>query len=197
MTTPLDDTALAQLFTQARTHSSFLDRPVDDLLLQRLYDLAKWGPTSMNCQPARWVFVRSEAAKAKLLPCLAPGNVDKVRLAPVTVIIGSDTQFHELLASQFPPNPAAGQMFASQPALARETALRNSSLQGAYFILACRSLGLDAGAMSGFNPTAVNEAFFPDGRWTANFLLNIGWGDPAALRPRLPRLAFDTVARIE
>lgn len=193
----LGDSALDQLFTQARTHASFLERPIDDAMLHRLHALTQWGPTSMNCQPARWVFVRSEAAKSRLLPALAPGNVDKVRSAPVTVIVASDSRFHEHMASQFPPNPAAGEMFASQPALARDTALRNSSLQGAYFMLACRALGLDAGPMSGFNPVAVNDAFFPDGRWQANFLINIGWGNAQALRPRLPRLAFDIVARIE
>ncbi|MFZ3117656.1 MAG: malonic semialdehyde reductase [Variovorax sp.] len=196
MNTPLPDQTLAHLFTEARTFSTFLDRPVSDDVLHRLYETAKWGPTSMNCQPARWVFVRSEAEKARLVQVVAPGNQDKVRAAPVTLIVAYDKLFHQKLASQFPVNPAAAQMFESNADLARDTALRNSSLQGAYLILAARALGLDAGPMSGFNPAALNEAFFPDGQWQANFLVNLGWGDAASLRPRLPRLASDEVVKI-
>lgn len=196
MNTTLSDSVLARLFTEARTFSGFLDRPVTDEILHSLYDTAKWGPTSMNCQPARWVFVRSPQEKARLVQTLAPGNQDKVRAAPVTAIVAYDKSFYQKLASQFPVNPTASQMFEANADLARETALRNSSLQGAYFMLAARALGLDVGAMSGFNPVALNEAFFPDGLWQANFLINLGWGDPASLRPRLPRLASEEVLKI-
>jgi 3-hydroxypropanoate dehydrogenase len=196
MDTTLDAPSLDRLFAQARTHSTFLPREVDDAVLRRLYELAHWGPTSMNCQPARWVFVRSAAEKARLLPLLAPGNQDKVRAAPATVIVAYDSRFFEQLPSQFPVNPQAGAMFAANPELARETALRNSSLQGAYFMLAARALGLDVGPMSGFDAKSVNAVFFADSHWQANFLVNLGWGDPTTLRPRLPRLGFDAVARI-
>jgi 3-hydroxypropanoate dehydrogenase len=142
------------------------------------------------------VFVRSAAEKARLLPLMAPGNQDKLRSAPVTVIVAFDNQFHAQLGSQFPVNPQAAAMFAANPALTRDTALRNSSLQGAYSMLAARALGLDVGPMSGFDANAINAAFFPDGQWQANFLINLGWGDKSTLRPRLPRLGFDAVARI-
>lgn len=192
----MNATSPARLFTEARTFSRFDARPVDDALIEQLYELLKWGPTSMNCQPARWLFVRSAEAKARLLPAVAPGNQAAVQAAPVTVIVALDRKFHEQLATQFPVNPGAGAMMQSNPAMAEETALRNSSLQGAYLILAARTLGLDAGAMSGFNAAGVDAAFFPDGQWHANFLVNLGWGDRATLRPRLPRLAFQDVARI-
>jgi 3-hydroxypropanoate dehydrogenase len=196
MDRPLENSELDRLFVQARTFSTFLEREIDDALLHHLYDLAQWGPTSMNCQPARWIFVRGAEAKSRLLPAVLPGNQDKVRAAPVTVIVAYDTAFHEQLATQFPVNPAAAQMFAANAGLARDTAFRNSTLQGAYLLLAARALGLDAGPMSGFDGKAVDAEFFPDGNWHANFLMNLGWGDPQTLRPRLPRLAFDAVARI-
>ena len=197
MTTPLSPEALSQLFTSARTVNQFTDRAVDDATLQQLYDLFKWGPTSMNCQPARVVFVRSPEAKAKLKAALMPGNVDKTMGAPVTAIVAFDSAFYEQLPSQFPVNPGARDLFAGNAELAQSTAFRNSSLQGAYLILAARALGLDAGAMSGFNPQAVNDSFFAGSTWRANFLVNLGWADPSGNYPRGPRLAFDVAARIE
>ena len=196
MNAPLNDAALDQLLRSARTFNKFTDRPVDDTTLQQLYDLFKWGPTSMNCQPARIVFVRSAEAKAQLKATLAPGNVDKTMGAPVTAIIAQDTAFFDHLPTQFPVMPTARDMFAGNAGLAADTAFRNSSLQGAYLILAARALGLDAGPMSGFNPAAVNEAFFPDGRFKVNFLVNLGWGDTSGNYPRGPRLAFEDVVRI-
>lgn len=197
MNLPLPDAALDQLFRDARTYNQFAAREVDDATLRALYELYRWGPTAMNAQPGRVVFVRSAAAKARLKPALAPGNVDKTMAAPVTAIAAYDPMFHEHLPAQYPANPAARDMFAGNAALALDTATRNGTLQGAYLILAARALGLDTGPMSGFNAALLNEAFFPDGRWRANFLVNLGWGDPAGVRPRGPRLAFDDAVRIE
>jgi nitroreductase len=196
MSEALPQAALARLFTAARTANTFLDRHVDDATLAQLYELYKWGPTSMNCQPARVVFVRTAEGKARLAPALAPGNRDKTMATPVTAIVAHDTRFFEHLAVQFPPNPAAADMFAGNATLAQDTAFRNGSLQGAYLILAARALGLDAGPMSGFNPGVLNAAFFPDGRFQANFLVNLGWADPAGFRPRGPRLPFDTAVSL-
>lgn len=196
MTQPLPDAALDQLFRSARTFNKFTERAVDDATLQQLYALYRWGPTSLNCQPGRVVFVRSAEAKERLKPALMPNNVDKTMAAPVTAIIAFDSAFFEHLPTQFPALPGARDMFASNPALAVETAMRNGSLQGAYLILAARALGLDAGPMSGFASPVVDAAFFPDGRWKSNFLVNLGWGDPAGNRPRGPRLAFDDAIRI-
>jgi 3-hydroxypropanoate dehydrogenase len=192
----LNDLALAQLFTDAHTANKFTDAPVDDALLHRLYDLCKFGPTSMNCQPMRLVFVRSAQAKAQLKDCLSPGNVDKTMAAPVTAVVAMDTAFHEFMPTLFPAMPAAGQMFSSNEALSSATAFRNSSLQGAYLILAARSLGLAAGAMSGFDPAKLDATFFPDGRFKSNFLINLGYADNAGNRPRGPRLGFAEVARV-
>lgn len=197
MKPPLPDAALDQLFRDARTYNQFSARAVDDTTLRTLYDLYRWGPTAMNAQPGRVVFVRSAQAKARLKPALAPGNVDKTMAAPVTAIVAYDPAFHEHLPTQYPANPAARDMFAGNAALALDTATRNGTLQGAYLIVAARALGLDTGPMSGFNAALLNEAFFPDGRWRANFLVNLGWGDPAGVRARGPRLAFDDVVRIE
>lgn len=185
-----------QAFLAARTYARFLDRAVPAALLQHVCELAQWGPTSMNTQPARYVFVHSPEAKARLRPCLALGNVDKVDSAPVTVIVAQDTRFFEHLPSQFPHAPQAAQGFINDPALAQSTALRNSSLQGAYLIIAARQLGLDCGPMSGFNSTALDQTFFPDGRYRSNFLINLGYGDRGSLRPRGPRLPFETVATL-
>lgn len=196
MTTPLPDTALAQAFTEARTYARFTDQPVSDALLRDVVTLAQWGPTSMNTQPARYVLVRSPEAKARLRPCLAPGNVDKVAAAPVTVIVAQDTRFYEHLATQFPHAPQAADGFVNNTALAQATAQRNSSLQGAYLMLAARMLGLDCGPMSGFNAAALDAEFFPDGRYRANFLVNLGYGDRSSLHPRGPRLPFDTIATV-
>lgn len=183
--------ALEKAFLAARTFPKFTDQPVSDDILAQLYEAAKWGPTSMNCQPARFVFVRSAEAKAKLKPCLAPGNTDKTMAAPVTVIVAQDTRFFEHLPTQFPANPNAQAMFAGNSVLADATALRNSSLQGAYLIVAARMLGLDCGPMSGFNTAALDAAFFADGNYKSNFLINLGYGDVASLRPRGPRLPLD------
>ena len=203
MTTPaslpasLSENALDILFREAHTHHKFADRPVDEDTLRQLYALSQWGPTSMNCQPGRYVFVRSAEAKQKLRPSLAPGNLEKTMAAPVTVVVAHDSAFYDELPRQFPVNPAAREMFANNAPLAADTAMRNGSLQGAYLMLAARALGLAVGPMSGFNPQVVNDAFFADGRWKANFLINLGWGDPAGVWPRGPRLGFDEVARIE
>jgi 3-hydroxypropanoate dehydrogenase len=160
-----------------------------------LYELLKWGPTAFNAQPARYVFVRSAQAKAKLQPALSPGNVAQSLAAPVTVILAQDSRFHEHLPQQFPGYDAKP-LFDGNAALTEATASRNSSLQGAYLILAARALGLDAGPQSGFNADAVNQAFFPDGRYRVNFLVNLGVADSAGIFPRGPRLAFDEVAQI-
>ncbi|MCZ4306705.1 malonic semialdehyde reductase [Zoogloeaceae bacterium G21618-S1] len=194
--TPISPEVFDQAFRTARTFNAFSGKEVSDALLRELYALLKWGPTSMNCQPARYVFVKSEAAKARLAPALAQGNVAKTMAAPVTVIVATDTRFHEHLATQFPANAKAGAMFAGNAALAESTAFRNGTLQGGYLILAARLLGLDCGPMSGFDADTLNAEFFPDGRFKANFLVNLGYGDPVANYPRGPRLDFDTVAQI-
>jgi len=191
----LSDASLKQLFTEARTANGFKNVPISDATLHALYDLLKWGPTAFNAQPARYVFVRSDAAKEKLKPALSAGNVAQTLAASVTVIVAQDTRFYEHLPTQFPAYDAKP-LFEGNAALAEATATRNSSLQGAYLILAARSLGLDAGPQSGFNPDAVNQAFFPDGRYQVNFLVNLGVADPAGIRLRNARLAFNEVAQI-
>ena len=191
----LSDAALDQLFRQARTVHAFKPEAVSDATLRQLYELFKWGPTAFNGQPGRYVFVKSAEAKAKLMPALSPGNVPQVESAAATVIVAYDTRFPEHLPTQFPGYDAKA-VFDANPAIVEPAAFRNSSLQGAYLILAARALGLDSGAMSGFNPQAVNDAFFPDGRFKVNFLLNIGVADPAGVYPRAPRLAFDEAAQI-
>jgi len=196
MSEALNETALKQLFLDARTTNKFQPRAVDDATLQELVALMKWGPTSMNAQPGRIVFVRSPEAKAKLKGALMGGNVDKTMAAPVTAIIAYDTEFHEHLPTQFPAMPGARDMFHGNASLIEVTGLRNSSLQGAYLILAARALGLDAGPMSGFDNAAVDKAFFPDGKWKSNFLINLGYGDASGNWPRGPRLPFETMARI-
>lgn len=196
MTTPLADTALDTLFLAARTHNRFTDRPVPDDVLRRAWDLARMGPTAANCQPARVVFVRGAEAKARLKPALAPGNADKTMAAPVTAIVASDLEFYEKLPKVF-PHVDARAWYVGNDALIRETAFRNSSLQGAYLIFALRALGLDCGPMSGFDAAAVDAAFFAGTKLTANFLINIGYGDAGALHPRNPRLDFDEACRIE
>jgi nitroreductase len=192
----LDDAALDQLLRRARTQNAWLDHPVPDSLLHDLYELAKWGPTSANCSPLRIVFVKSPAAKEQLLACMNPGNVAKTRQAPVTAILAMDMHFYEQLPQLFPHAPDARSWFEGKPALIESTAFRNSSLQGGYFILAARALGLDCGPMSGFDADRLNAAFFPDGRWRVNFVCNLGFGDAAGLFPRSPRLAFSEACRI-
>lgn len=191
----LNDTALNQLFREARSVHAFKDTPVSDEVIHQLYDLLKWGPTAFSSQPARYVFLKSDAAKAKLEPALSPGNVPQVHSAAVTVIVAQDTRFPEQLPTQFPGYDAKA-LFDANPAMTEIAGARNSSMQGAYLILAARALGLDSCAMSGFNPQAVNEAFFADGRFKANFLINLGIADPAGVYPRGPRLAFNEVAQI-
>lgn len=196
MFSPLNDTALDQLFRSARTYNAF-SGDIDDATLQRLYDLLKWGPTAANAGPARFVFVKSPAAKARLAPALDPGNRDKTLAAPVTVIVGYDMAFYEKLPVLFPHTDARS-WFAGKPEPVLETvAMRNGSLQGAYLILAARALGLDCGPMSGFNNALLDEAFFAGTAIRSNFLLNLGKGDPASIFPRSPRLGFDEACRIE
>jgi len=187
----LDDAGLDLLFRAARTQNGWLDTPVTDDQLRQIYALMRMGPTSANCCPARLVFVRTPEAKARLLPALSPGNVDKTRAAPVTAIIGYDTRFHELLPKLFPHRPEMADNFAKNAALAETTAFRNGTLQGAYFMIAVRALGLDCGGMSGFDNAKVDAEFFPDGRVKSNFLCNVGHGDPAKVMARLPRLPFE------
>jgi 3-hydroxypropanoate dehydrogenase len=195
MGSALDDKVLNQLFLEARTHSAWLDRAVSDEQLRRLYELAVMGPTSANSQPARFVFVRSAAARERLRPHLAPGNVDKTMSAPVTVIVGADHAFYEHLPTFF-PHADARSWFVDKPALIEATALRNSSLQGAYLILAARALGLDTGPMSGFDSAGVDREFFAGTQVRSNFLVNVGYGDHEQLKPRGPRPAFADFARI-
>ena len=195
----LDDQALDLLFRTARTHSAWLSRPVDDDVLRRLYGLMKWGPTSANLAPARILFLRTSEAKERLRPALMAGNVEKTMAAPVTAIVAHDDRFFEHAARLFPHYPAIADMFANSPELAKETAFRNGTLQGAYLILAARSVGLDSGPMSGFDNARVDAEFFASGDtkgWRSNFLVNLGHGDPAKLFPRGPRLPFDEVCRL-
>lgn len=192
---PLSEDALRQLFLEARTHNAWSDRPVSDGEIERLVALTELAPTSANCLPARFVFVRSKEAKEKLRPTLAPGNVDKTMTAPVTVIIGYDTEFHHRLPQLF-PHADAKSWFDGKPDFIAETAFRNASMQAGYFILAARALGLDCGPMSGFDKAAVEQIFFPDGKTKANLLCNIGHGDPKGLFPRSPRPAFAETAKI-
>jgi 3-hydroxypropanoate dehydrogenase len=207
---PLSDDALDQLFRKARTHNAWLDRPVSDELLHRLYDLMKWAPTSANLSPARIVFLRTREAKERLRPALIPGNVDKTLAAPVTAIVAYDERFYEKAPRLFPHYTGLRDLFINSPELAEATAFRNGTLQGAYLILAARSLGLDCGPMSGFDNAKVDEEFFPPapgseeamdevkpaGRLRSNFLCNLGYGDPRGLHPRGPRLEFEEACRL-
>ena len=191
----ISDQALGQLFTEARTRNGWTDRPVDPSLLEKLYDLTKFGPTAVNNTPARFVFVTSPEAKARLAPHMADGNRAKTLQAPVNVIIGYDMNFHETLPKLFPHAPGARDWFGDE-AMRRESAFRNSSLQGGYFLIAARALGLDVGPMSGFDPAGVKAEFFPDGAVEPNFIVNLGYGSDDNLFPRGPRLSFDEAARI-
>jgi 3-hydroxypropanoate dehydrogenase len=206
----IDDAALDALFREARTHTKWQSRPVSDQGLRDLYDVLKMAPTSANGSPARFVFLRSKEAKERLRPALAPLNVEKTMTAPVTVIIAYDLKFYEQLPELFPHSPGMPALFMSNPELAEATAKRNSSLQGAYLIMAARALGLDCGPMSGFDQAKVDEEFFaagkpcfgcdqeffPEGHVKTNFLCNLGYGDPSALHERLPRLPFNEACSI-
>jgi 3-hydroxypropanoate dehydrogenase len=189
--TPVSNHCIDQIFREARTHNVWLPQPVSPELLRQVFELSVLGPTSANTTPARYVFVTTPQAKERLRPALSAGNVDKTMSAPVTVIIAWDTEFHEMLPKLFPNNKDMRSIFAGKPDLIEATAFRNSSLEGAYFILAARALGLDCGPMSGFDAAKVNAEFFPDGKWKTNFLCNLGYGDSTKLFPRNPRLSFD------
>jgi len=191
----LEQSALSQLFIDARTHNSWQDKPVTDEQIKDLYELLKFAPTSVNCNPARFLFIKSPQAKERLLACVTPGNLEKTRAAPVTAIIGMDLDFYEQLPKLF-PHVDAKSWFVGKDAYIESTAFRNSALQGAYLTMAVRALGLDCGAMSGFDADKVNAEFFPDGRVKVNFLLNIGYGNSASLMPRQPRPSFAEVCRI-
>lgn len=191
----LEPQALAQLFTGAHTPGGWLPDPVSEATLRELYALACMGPTSMNCQPMRLVFVTTPEGKARLLSALSAGNVDKVKQAPVTAIVAYDTQFYELMPQVW-PGPGTRDMFAGNAALASITATRNGTLGGGYLIMAARALGLDCGPMSGFDNTKLDAEFFPDGRFKSNFICGLGMGDPAKLRPRNVRLSFEQACKV-
>jgi 3-hydroxypropanoate dehydrogenase len=186
---------LDQLFFKARTANGFLNKPVPLELLKEAYDIAKMGPTSMNTQPARYVFLISKESRARLLPALSAGNHDKTRDAPVTVIVANDTKFYEHMPQVW-HKPGARENFEANPALAQATAIRNGTLGGAYFMIAARAVGLDCGPMSGVDLAKVNAEFFPDGRLQANFLINVGYGDNSKLFDRNPRLSFEQACTV-
>lgn len=206
----LNDEALDTIFRKARTHNVWLDRPVSDDLLHRLYDLMKWGPTSANCSPARILFLRTPEAKRRLAPALSEANLEKTMQAPVTAIIAYDLKFYEKLPQLFPHNPGAREWFTGSPEFAQTTAFRNGTLQGAYLIIAARALGLDCGPMSGFDNAKVDAEFFPEpiaepeavaqsplsSVLKSNFLCNLGYGDESKLFPRGPRLTFDEACKL-
>jgi 3-hydroxypropanoate dehydrogenase len=195
MPSPIDQPARATLFTDARTHNAWLAKSVPDSLLREVVELMRWAPTSANCSPARFVFVKSPEAKARLRPLLMEGNVEKTMTAPVTAIIGHDLEFYEHLPMLF-PHADAKSWFVGKDQFIKTSAFRNGTLQGAYFILAARALGLDCGPMSGFDNAGVDAAFFSGTQIQSNFLVNLGYGDPAGLFPRSPRFSFDDIARI-
>ena len=196
MSQTLNREALDLLFRQARTHSTWLDQPVTDETLRDLYNLMKFGPTSMNCTPARFLFLRSREAKERLRPFLMQANVDKTMAAPVTTIVAYDLKFYERLPQLFPHYPGAREIFANNADLAQITATRNGTLQGGYFIMAARALGLDCGPMSGFDNAKVDAEFFAGESVKSNFLCNLGHGDASKLFPRNPRLEFEDACRV-
>ena len=191
----IDTTALDQLFFKARTANGFIDKPVPLALLQEVYDIAKMGATSMNTQPTRYVFLNSPESRARLIPALSPGNVEKTKVAPVTVIVATDTRFYEHMPLVW-HGPGAREMFEGNVPLAQGTATRNGTLGGAYFMFAARAVGLDCGPMSGVDLAKVNAEFFPDGRLQANFLINLGYGDNSKLFDRNPRLTFEQACSV-
>ena len=193
--TTLDPAGRNLLFNEARTHNGWTDQPVSDDTLRELFDLLKMAPTSANCSPARFVFLRSAESRQRLVPALLPGNLEKTLAAPVTVIVACDHAFHEQLPKLF-PHADARSWFAGNEDLIRETAFRNGTLQGAYMMLAARAVGLDCGPMSGFDKAKVDETFFADTTWRSNFLCNLGHGDPSKLFPRSPRFQFEDACRV-
>jgi nitroreductase len=195
MTKEVEQSALDQIFLKARSYIAYTPEEIDDQKIEALYELFKWGPTCVNCQSGRYVFVRSKEAKKRLIPALNPGNVPKVESSAATIIVCYDTLFYEHLPSQWLAYDASA-MYRDNPKLSEETAFRNSSLGGAYLIMAARALGLDCGPMSGFDNEKVDKEFFPDGRFKSNFLINIGHGKPEGFYPRGPRLPFEEVVKI-
>ncbi len=191
----LTEQAMKQLFTEARTHNGWLPEPVSDETLRKVYDLAKFGPTSANCCPLRIVFIKTKAAKERLKPTLMEGNIEKTMAAPVVALLAMDMKFYDHLPMLF-PHADAKSWFAGNDALISETAMRNSSLQGAYFIMAARACGLDCGPMSGFDKAKADEAFFKGTPYKSNFLCNLGYGDKTKLFPRSPRFKFEDVCQI-
>ena len=191
----IDQSALDQLFFKARTANGFVDKPVPEALLREVYDTAKMGATSMNTQPTRYVFLNSAQARARLLPALSPGNLEKTKVAPVTVIVATDTRFFEHMP-QIWHEPNARAMFEGNVPMAQATATRNGTLGGAYFMIAARALGLDCGPMSGVDLAKVNAEFFADGRYQTNFLINLGYGDDSLLFARNPRLTFEQACSV-
>ncbi len=192
----LTENQLALLFSNARTHNEWLDKPVTDEQLHAIYEAMKWGPTSANSSPARIVFFKSKEQKEKLVACMSPGNAEKTRKAPVTAIVGMDLAFYEQLIKLFPHAPDARSWFEGNDAVVESTAFRNSSLQGAYMMLAARALGLDCGPMSGFDAEKINAEFFAGSKVKVNFVCNLGYGDAEKLFPRSPRLNFDEACKI-
>ncbi len=194
--TSLDHSALAQLFTEARTHNAWKPDPIDDATLERLHELLKWAPTSANCSPGRFVFVKSRAGKERLRPAMDEGNLEKTMIAPVTVIVATDFEFYKNLPRLFPHAPDSRSWFEGKPAAIETGGFRNGTLQGAYLLMAARALGLDCGPMSGFNNALVDAEFFAGTAIRSNFLVNLGHGDPAGVFPRSPRLAFSEACEI-
>ena len=196
MTKILSDEGMDLLLREAHTAQAWTDQPVDEQTVRALYNLVSWGPTSANCAPARYVFISSDAGKERLKPCLSENNLDRVLAAPVAVLIGYDTHFYELLPKLFPLMPEAKNWYTGNEQLVQDTAFRNSTLQGGYFILAARALGLDTAPMSGFDNAAADAEFFPDGQIKSNFLCSIGHSDASADLPRGPRLDFDEACQL-
>ncbi|GAK34747.1 MULTISPECIES: malonic semialdehyde reductase [Iodidimonas] len=196
MSATLSDAALDTLFRTARSYNRWQAKSVSDETVGALYDLLKYGPTSANCSPARFVFVKSQEAKARLMEHVIVGNRVKVEQAPLIVIIAWDRQFYDKIPQLFPHNPDARNWFAHDAEVAQSTAFRNATLQGAYLMLAARALGLDCGPMSGFDQAGLDADFFPDGQWVSNFICALGHGSEEELYPRSPRLAFDEACRI-
>lgn len=196
MTTAIADAGLDQIFRQARSHSYWQGKPLTDTLIEAVYELAKWGPTSANCSPARFVFVKSDEAKERLKPFLIPTNVHKVMDSAATVIIAQDMEFYEKIPHLFPHNPGAREWFAGNDEAIATTAFRNSSLQGAYFMIAARALGIDCGPMSGFDNAGVDKEFFSGTAWKSNFICAIGYGDESHIHDRSPRLSFGDACQI-